>query len=198
MSKKVTKIGEKILPSRKDYVESALVLASDMPWNMINLEDIAEQARGSLSHMREYFDEKSDILGAYGAIIDQEMLKETARLDANLSVKDKLFELIMARFDIVEDNRAGVLSILNSMKLDPKTILYSLPHLCRSMTWILEAAGENTSGIKGTAKIIGLTGVYLKTLRSWMREESADLSQTMASLDKGLVQAESWGERLGF
>ena len=198
MSKKVTKIAKNTFPSRKDYVESALVLASDMPWELINLEDIALQAKGSLSHMREYFDEKSDILGAYGAIIDQEMLKEADRLDSNLSVKDKLFELIMARFDVVEDNRAGVLSILNSIKLDPKTILYSLPHLCRSMTWVLEATGQNTSGVKGTAKIIGLTGVYLKTLRSWMSEESTDLSQTMASLDKGLAQAESWGERLGF
>ena len=126
------------------------------------------------------------------------MLKEAERLDESLTVRDKLFELIMARFDVIEDNRDGVLSILNSMKLDPKTVLYSLPHLCRSMAWVLEGVGENTSGIKGTAKIIGLTGVYLKTLRAWINEESADMSKTMASLDKGLAQAESWGERLGF
>lgn len=198
MVKKHVKKSENKNPSRKEYVSAALALAADMPWEMIGLQDIAGEAGGSLSHMREFFDEKSDILGAYGAMIDQDMLKEAERQDNSLTVRDRLFELLMARFDLIEENRDGVLSILNSMKLDPKTALYSLPHLCRSMAWTLEGVGENTSGVRGAAKILGLTGVYLKALRAWMKEESADMSQTMASLDKGLSHAESWGERLGF
>ena len=64
------------------------------------------------------------------------------------------------------------------------------------MSWMLEAAGIETAGIKGAVKVIGLTGIYLKTLRVWCDDESPDMGKTMAALDKNLGQAEEWAGRL--
>ena len=184
--------------SRMDYVRAALVVAQSLPWDMVTLQDISDEAGGSLAQMREYFDDKTDILGAYGAHIDREMLSEVEQLDKNMSVRDKLFELMMIRFDVIENDRNAVVSIVRSLRSDPKSMLYSLPHLCRSMEWIFEGSGVQVNGIKGSAKIIGLTMVYLNTLRAWINEENPDLSDTMAALDKGLKQADSWAEKFNF
>jgi hypothetical protein len=58
------------------------------------------------------------------------------------------------------------------------------------MSWVLEAAGMDTSGIKGAIRVAGLGGIYLNVLRTWMEDDSADLGRTMAALDKNLSRAE--------
>jgi len=65
------------------------------------------------------------------------------------------------------------------------------------MTWMMEAAHIDTHGARGAARIVGLTGAYLYALKAWMGDDSADLSKTMAALDRALTQCGSWREKLG-
>ena len=65
------------------------------------------------------------------------------------------------------------------------------------MCWMLESAGISTYGIKGACRVAGLTGLYVKTLRVWLADDSADLSRVMAALDKDLGRVESWAGSLG-
>ena len=58
------------------------------------------------------------------------------------------------------------------------------------MARMLEAAGEQTASPLGPVRVIGLTALYLKTLRAWSEDESADMSRTMAALDQNLARAE--------
>ena len=97
---------------------------------------------------------------------------------------------MMERFDVLNEYRAGLVAILKSFRCDPKQAVISFPHLCKSMTWMLESAGVETTGIRGALKVAGLTGIYLDVQRIWMDDESADLSKTMAALDKDLGRAE--------
>ncbi len=71
-----------------------------------------------------------------------------------------------------------------------------LPYLCRSMGWMLDAAGIETGGVKGTLKVAALTAIYLKTLYVWHRDDSADMAKTMATLDSALGHAEQWAEKI--
>ena len=102
----------------------------------------------------------------------------------------------MERFDLLNEDRESLKAILSSFKRDPKQVLLSWPHLCRSMSWILEAVGEDTRGIKGAIKVAGLSGVYLKTLKTWVEDDSADMAATMATLDKTLKTADDWVNRI--
>ena len=54
------------------------------------------------------------------------------------------------------------------------------------MAWMLEAAEVGTAGTSGFLRMNGLAGVWLMTIRAWMRDETADLGPTMAALDRRL------------
>jgi len=109
-----------------------------------------------------------------------------------------LFDILMERFDVLNDHRDGIVAILESFKMDPKQAVISLPHLCRSMTWMMEAAGMNTNGFVGAAKVAGLSVVYLNVVRVWKNDSTEDMSKTMAALDKSLGRAEQCANTFGF
>jgi AcrR family transcriptional regulator len=177
--------------SLKDKVVTAmLMLASQQSWSRISLEDITAEAKVDLEEALEYFDDKGDVLAAYGRIVDRKVLDNTSA-DESEPCRDKLFDLLMERFDVLNQDREAVLSILDGFRGDPKEAVLSFPHLGRSMSRTLEAAGIETSGISGCVKVTGLIGIYLYTVRTWKEDESEDMGKTMATLDKALDRAET-------
>jgi hypothetical protein len=68
--------------------------------------------------------------------------------------------------------------------------LLTLPRFMLSMSWMLEAAGISSAGLKGLLRTKGLAMVYLNTVRVWVRDETPDMSKTMAALDQNLRRAE--------
>ena len=68
----------------------------------------------------------------------------------------------------------------------------------RSMGWMLEAAGLDAGGPSGALRAKGLGVVWLAGLRAWEKDESEDLSATMAALDRALDQADRVARMLRF
>jgi hypothetical protein len=60
------------------------------------------------------------------------------------------------------------------------------------MSWMLEAAGLSTAGLRGRLRVRALAVLYLSVLRVFLRDDSEDLAKTMAALDRRLRQAEPW------
>lgn len=178
-------------------VNAALKLASTQGWEGVTLYDIAQEAGVSLAELHIHFEDKFDILAALGRKIDRETLARMSSADSGLSQRDALFDVFMDRFEVLNEHRDGVCAILRSFKCDPKQAVISVPHLCRSISWMLEAVQMNTSGLRGAIRVSAMTGLYLKVLRVWMLDESADLGQTMAALDKELSRAEKIAKSLG-
>jgi hypothetical protein len=54
------------------------------------------------------------------------------------------------------------------------------------MASTLEAAGIDSSGIRGLVRAKALATAWLPALRVWLSDESDDHAATMASLDRGL------------
>lgn len=183
--------------SKYKAVKAALDLAAERGWQGVALHDVAARAGVKLAALYEYFDDKSDILAAYGRMIDRRVLETTGEPDEGLSPRDRLFDLMMERYDALNENRAGVKSVLESFRFDPKQAVIGLPHLGRSMSWMLEAAGIGTAGMKGAVKVAGLTGIHLRVLWVWAEDESPDMAKTMAELDKQLERAERWAGGMG-
>jgi AcrR family transcriptional regulator len=179
-------------PVKDRMIDAALDLAREESWSNIDFAQICLAANVSEDQALEFFDDKTDILVAYGRRTDAE-LRAVAHeiLSDEMSEREKLFDLLMERFELINDNREAILSILGSIKTDPKEAVLTFPHLAKSMTRILELAGLETEGFKGAAQVTGLTGVYLYTVRTWKEDETSDLSKTMATLDKALDYAES-------
>lgn len=175
---------------RDQAVKAALFLAARDGWRHVTFQKIAEHADIGLVELHDYFDDRFDILAAYGKMIDRRMLSACGPVDPSLSPRDRLFDLVMERFDILNEDREGIIAILKDLRCEPRQAVISLPHLGRSMGWMADAAGIETSGWQGAVKIMGLVAVYLETIRHWMDDESPDMAKTMAALDKNLSRAE--------
>lgn len=177
--------------SVKDKMVAAMLkLAAERSWDCVAFEDIADEANVDIEDAREYFDDRSDILAAYGRLLDRKMIENFSAVE-DMSCREKLFDLIMERFDVINEDRNAILSILNGFRGDPKEAVLSFPHLGKSMCRTLDAAGIETNGIFGAVKVAGLTGIYLYTLRTWKDDDSPDIAKTMATLDKALDKAEA-------
>ena len=172
-------------------VDAMLALASEEAWAEVTFDQIILAAQIEPAVALEYFDDKSDILVAYGRRIDAKLFAEVPNVITDeMSEREKIFDIIMERFDLINEDRTAILSILGAMKGDPKQAVMTFPHLAKSMTRVLEAAGVETNGMRGAAQVTGLVGVYLYVVKTWKEDESADLAKTMAALDKALDYAE--------
>jgi AcrR family transcriptional regulator len=199
MAKKAAKKAPKPVKDPKTaLLEAALDLAARQGWAQTMLADIAREAGLSLAELYEQIEDKSDILVLFGRLIDKKTLEACAEPDPSVSARDQLFDVLMERFEVLNEYRDALVSILDSFKTDPKQLIISCPHLGRSMSWMLEAAGIETDGLRGALKVAGLTALYIKTLHVWQDDESADLAKVMAALDKDLGRAERFANTLGF
>jgi len=184
---------------RERAIRAALDMAAAEGWEKVTLNRIARKMKISLAILRDHFKDRYDILAAYMGAVDREVLAVAQDNDSGLdsSPRDRLFDLLMERFDVLNRDRKGVRSMVLSMRCDPKQAVMTLPHLCRSMGWMLDAAGASTADASGTIKIAALTAIYLYVLKIWIGDETPDMAKTMAALDKCLGKAEHWAGSLG-
>lgn len=180
MAKRKTK------PPKEKAVEAALKLAEEKGWEAVSLQDVAVKAKIPLADLYDLFEDRVDILTAWGRMIDRRMIEACGAPDPETQPRDRLLDLLMERIEIVNEQRDAVRSILRSFRCDPKQAVIGLPHLARSMSWTLEAAGIPTGGPGGAFRVAALTGIYLKTLWTWRTDDTPDLSATMAALDRNL------------
>ena len=177
-------------------IDAALDLAAVEGWSGLPMTRIAEAAGVTLAELHAAFPSKSCLLDAFIRRIDSQVLAG-GPADAEDTVRDRLFEVLMRRFDALAPRKAAVAAILRDI-VDPTVGLVGLPALARSMAWTLEAAGLSPAGLGGLVRVQGLMVVYSDAVRVWLRDDTPDMAKTMAALDKGLRRAErlaklAWG-----
>ncbi len=175
----------------RHVIAGALALAARKRWKHISLADIAGEAKVPLSQVYGVFASKAAILAGFSRQIDGEVLAALDEAAAAAPPRERLFDVLMKRFDALNPHKEAVAGILGDSLTDPLAVLCGLAQLGRSMAWMLEAAGINSAGPLGLARTKGLAVIYLSTLPVWFRDESPDMARTMAYLDKRLRQAES-------
>jgi AcrR family transcriptional regulator len=175
-------------------MDHALNAAADSGWARLTLRDIAAAAEMSLADVHAVYPSKHAILAAYLHSVDAAVLAGAAPEDEN--PRDRLFDVLMQRFDALNANRNAVVSILGAQACDPLSSLALAPRLLCSMSLMLEAANIRTTGVAGALRVKGLAAVWLATLRVWRNDESPDMAATMAALDRNLGRAESVARRL--
>jgi len=166
---------------------AALALAAERPWREISLADIAEKADVSLVDLKASFDSKAEMLAAFSGLVDDEMLRRAPKRGSDQSTRDALFEVIMSRFDALGPYRAALKSIAGSGFAD----IAHLRAIMNAQHWMLAAAGVNTDGPVGAARVAGLATVYASVFRTWLDDEDPGFARTMAALDRRLRRGES-------
>jgi len=165
---------------------AALGCAAGKPWADVTLLDIAESAGLPLGELRGIFASKTEIVAALLRAVDDEVLKQTpARTEAQ-EKRDRLFDIVMTRFDILAPHKAALKSIYASGAAD---FALAVPYFS-SQHWMLQAAGIGTDGAIGSLRVTGLAIAYAGVFRTWLEDEDSGHARTMAALDRRLRRGE--------
>ena len=179
-------------------ITAALGLAADFGWRHVGFADIAAESGVSLAEIRTQFPSKPAILSAFNRMIDEKVLAGSTPSDDSEPARDRLFDVIMRRFDAMAPYKDGILAALHgTVPFDPAAMICGACNLLNSMSWMLEAGGVDSAGPRGKLRAKGLLAVYLCAFRAWSRDDSPDLAHTMAVLDKNLRRAENLAGMLG-
>ena len=179
-------------PPRDRILDAALALAEREGWRKASLGAIAQEAGVPLHEFYTEFRSRAAILSAVMRRTDAAVLAGTTTGGDDESPRDRLFDVLMRRFDAMKPHRGALRAIARDLGSDPPTALCSAPAFLRSMAWMLEAAGRSSAGIRGRLRVHALGVLYLCVLRTFVDDDSEDLARTMAALDRRLTQAEPW------
>ena len=112
--------------------------------------------------------------------------------------RDRLFDVLMRRFDALKPHRAGLAAVAKEMGgIGVGDAICGAQRMMRSLAWMLEAAGIGSGGMAGSLRVKGLAVVYAATFSTWLKDDSEDMAKTMAALDKNLDRAERWTNFFG-
>lgn len=168
-------------------------------WARTTLAAIATEAGLEIAELKARFPSREAILDRFMLDTDREVLDATLPRAEGETVRDRLFDIIMRRIDVVQRHRAGVLAVRRALRRQPLSALGYLPLVAASLRWTLDAAGVSTAGVLGLMRTKALLLLLLPVARAWERDASPDLAGTMAELDRALTRAEraeGWAARL--
>lgn len=174
----------------RHIIKTALALAANQGWRDTRLGDIADAAKLPLGDLLAIYASKTAIIAAYSRQIDGDVTKAIDPDLASEPPRDRLFDVLMRRFDALAPDREALRSIISASLSDPVSAVCGAFALRRSMVIMLEAANISASGLPGIIRVKGLAAIFLSVLRVWLNDDSEDMSQTMSALDRALRRAE--------
>lgn len=181
--------------AREKILGAFLTLLAEKRFERIELADVAQLSNVSLADLRGEFGSTFDMVSAFMRETDKKVLAGGAQLTldpelADQSARDRLFDVLMRRFEVLAPHREAVRSLYRSARTNPGLALGLNKLAVRSQQWMLSGAGIGSSGMIGGIRAQGLAGLYARAMKTWLDDEDPGLARTMASLDRQLEGGE--------
>ena len=174
---------------RERIIEGFMNLLAEKPIERIGLAEIAERAGVSLADLRGEFSTPLAILAAHVKELDRKVLTEVDPDMEEESPRERLFDVLMRRIELLGAHKEAVRSLLRSARRDPSLALALNAMAMHSQQWMLTAAGIGASGLKGMVRSQGLALLFANVLRTWVDDEN-DNTRTLAALDRELARGQ--------
>ena len=182
---------------RERIVEAFMRLLAEKPIEDIGFAEIATRAGVSLAQLREMFGAKLAMLAAHVKETDRQVLSADDSEMAEESPRERLFDVLMRRIELLEPHKAAVRSLLGSCGRNP-ALAFALNGLAvRSQQWMLTAADIDAAGPRGIVRAQGLALLFASVLRAWVHDDDPGHARTMAALDRALARGQRWSGFLG-
>jgi AcrR family transcriptional regulator len=169
-----------------DLLVTAFDLIAEQGWRRLSLIAVARRAGVRPIEVYRELPGRGAVLRALSRRIDEAMLELDEADLAGLPPRDRVFELMMRRFEALVPFRPGLRRLARDARRDPCVLALTVCRLERSLAWLQDAAGLRRSGLRARLARRALAAAYLQTMRVWFKDEAADLGKTMAELDKQL------------
>lgn len=176
--------------NRDKAIAALLAQLATQSFDRIGLADVAAEAGLSLTELRAEFGSTLAMLGAHTKDVDRQVLAgQDADMDEE-SPRERLFDVLMRRLDILEPHKEAVRSLLRSAACNPGLALALNGLAVQSQQWMLTAAGIGASGPKGLLRAQGLALMFANVLRTWIDDDDQGHARTLAALDRELARGQ--------
>lgn len=173
-------------------IDAMLALVMAGGWRSVSLAAVAEEAGTSVLQVHRLFPSRTAILCGFFRCIDEAALAAPLDAEDGEKPRDRVFDLLMRRFDALQPYREFLAMLRRDLPGDPLSALSLGAALLCSMRLTLEAAGIVNRGIGGIIAVKLTAAAYAAAVHTWSRDESPDLALTMATLDRRLRGIERW------
>ena len=182
---------------RNKIIEAFLALLAEQPFEKIGLAAVAARADVSLADLRAEFGSTFDMLSGFVRETDRKALANPDKDFEESSPRDRLFDVLMRRFEALAPHRGALRSLARSARRDPALALGLNKLAVRSQQWMLAAAGIDSAGLLGGMRAQTLAILYAKAMRTFIDDKDPGLARTMAALDRELATAERLAHFVG-
>ena len=177
---------------RDKIIAAFLTLLAEKPIEQISFSEIAEASGMSLAALRNEFPSALAILAAHIKSVDRAVLSEDFRDVEEEPARERLFDVLMRRLEMLSPHREAVRSLMRSARRNPPLALALNGITMQSMQWMLTAADINAAGPGGALRAQGVALLYASALRTWVDDDDPGLARTMAALDRELARGARW------
>lgn len=179
----------------QDLFALAMAEIAEHGWLGFNLSSLAtapEKKRKALSLADIYdrFPTKCALLDGFGRHIDRQMIDVAASEMTDSSPKERIFELLMRRFDALQSMKPGLKRLYDERHCDPALMLATARNLGRMAQWLVALSNPSLKGLRRTLAEKAIAALYVRCFAVWLTDETDDSAKTMAEMDKRLGQLE--------
>ena len=167
-------------------IDATMALIASSGWRSVSLAAVAEETGLTVLQVYKVFPSRTAILCGFFRRIDEAALEAPVESETGERPRDRVFDLLMRRFDALRPYRAPLMALRRDLPFDPLSALAAGSALLCSMRVTLETAGISCDGIGGVLAVKLVAAAYLFASQTWTRDESPDLAPTMAVLDRRL------------
>lgn len=161
---------------------TALSLASAKGWKSATLDAVAKRAKISAAILKTRFKAPHQLAPLIAEEIDRLAFARAEKPAGE--PHDILFDLLMARFDILQKNRKAILSMADAARTDRALSCALMRATADGAYRLIEAA--NLKKPPRPILALGLIAAYGWAFNAWRKDTSADMAKTMAALDRAL------------
>jgi len=183
------------MSNRSRIIKAALALAEERGWNAIGLPDIAGRAGLTMAELRKEFSSKTAIIDGFRRDVDYKVLEKTATTTMGEAPRDRLFDVLMTRFELIQPYRPALRRIAEDLRARPGELTALVGPALNTQYWLLQAAGIDAEGASGFPRVAALMSIHTQVFLVWLEDDDPAMAKTMAALDRRLRRAEQLAER---
>lgn len=179
-------------------LDAALARAGRAGWGNVKLRDVAADLKIPMAAVRVHFGERNDLADAWLARADAAMLKPYPKNFAKAPPPERVHLVMMRWLDALAPHHQVTADML-AEKLwlfHPHHYVPMIPWVSRTVQWMREAAQLDGPGRRKQIEEIGMTLLFVATLRVWCRDTSEGQAHTRAWLARRLERSDRVMARL--
>ena len=173
-------------------VDRTVGLAAEVGWEGVRLRRVAEDLGITLPELLTHYRDLDAVADAWFRRALDAMLAPTDVGFADLPARERVYLVMVRWFEAQRDQRAVVGQMLSAKLYSshPHHWVPAIFHLSRLIQWVRDAACLDAPGQRRQVEEVGLTLLFLVTLRVWLRDETDDLATTRRFLRRRLKEAD--------